>query len=53
MIFFTFLRFTKHICRKKYAPTAVERIYSREKNSESTATFGTQANLYSVLPTKQ
>ena len=44
MTFFTFLRSTE----QQYAPTAVERSYSRDKSSQSTAIFGTQANLYGV-----
>ena len=44
MTFFTFLRFTEQL----YAPIATVGNYSRDKNSQSTAIFGTQANLYGV-----
>ena len=39
--------------KNKYAPTAVERICSREKNSQSTATYFELKRMYTVQPTKR
>ena len=50
MTFFTFLRFTEQ--QNMFQVTAVERSYSRDKNSQSTAIFGTQANLLLCLTHK-
>ena len=50
MTFFTFLRFTEQ--QNMFQVTAVERSYSRDQNSQSTAIFGTQANLLLCLTHK-
>ena len=50
MTFFTFLRFTEQ--QNMFQVTAVERSHSRDKNSQSTAIFGTQSNLLLCLTHK-